>query len=86
MTSLKTQWYQGVSEKEKQTHGRDIVNFINGPFVKQLLDILARYEDTLDRGAINPDAYENPSWAYRQAHINGERHALKIIKDLLIIK
>lgn len=62
------------------------MNFISGPYVKQFLEILARYEETLDRGEINPETYDNPNWAYRQAHINGERHALKIIKDLLIVK
>jgi hypothetical protein len=85
VTTLKTQWLQGLQGAEKEQHARDVSNFISGPYVKQLLGILKKYEDTLDRGEINPSAYDNPNWAYRQAHINGEHHALKIIKDLLIL-
>lgn len=34
---------------------------------------------------ISPKAYDNPNWAFRQAHLNGYKQALKDLKNLTTI-
>ena len=34
---------------------------------------------------ISPKSYDSPNWAFRQAHVNGYKQALKDLKKLLTI-
>lgn len=35
---------------------------------------------------LSPKAYDNPNWAYRQAHSNGYKQALRDFKQLITIE
>jgi len=48
--------------------------------VTRLQQILEDEERTLDKTSTD---FENPSWAYRQAFILGQKDALRKIKDLI---
>lgn len=48
--------------------------------VSRLLVILEEEDRSLDKAATD---FENPSWAYRQAYILGQKEALKKIKELI---
>lgn len=46
-------------------------------------EILNEMEASLDRSETNPKTYEIPNWEYRQAHNNGYRQCLQLIKKLI---
>lgn len=52
--------------------------------------VLGRFKELLEgreKAILNfetsVDSYDNPSWAFKQAHANGRRAELKELKDLL---
>lgn len=46
-------------------------------------EILIELETALDRAETNPKTYDLPNWDYRQAHNNGYRQCLNLIKNLI---
>lgn len=56
-----------------------LISYFNLPYTKQLLKILDNASQQLERNA----DYDCPSWAYKQADINGRLAIIKLIKDLL---
>lgn len=67
---------QEVSEFES-TLRRSI--FILG----RLKSLLKEWQEDLDRQEGRGDDYESPSWAFKQANRNGEKHQLRKTLDLL---
>jgi hypothetical protein len=55
------------------------------PVTLQLIAILRDAQLALDRGEETQQSYENPNWAYKQAHKNGARSSLKLIENLINI-
>lgn len=54
----------------------------------QFSEICGIIENVIEKKIENLDSvtekdYESPSWAYKQAHINGEKQAYKEILDLI---
>lgn len=49
----------------------------------RLLEIIEDKIKDLDQGEISLASYDNPSWAYKQAHMNGTRQGLTTVKNLL---
>lgn len=77
-----TAWTKHISdEKQKEQFKNEILGS------KRVLERLSVLVDQLDYGLaeeeISPKAYDNPNWAYRQAHANGVKAALRKIKTLL---
>ncbi len=72
-----------TSEEEKQLYITSLKR------VKWVLDDLNKLVDSnLASGEaveISPKSYDNPNWAYRQAHLNGYKQALKDLKNLTTI-
>lgn len=57
---------------------------------KWLLDDIKRLSNdnlkSLEDSEISPKSYDNPNWAYRQAHANGYKQALRDFNKLLTIE
>lgn len=53
--------------------------------LQRLCDLIEQKEDELGRAERSRDAYENPNWAYLQAHRNGCAQQLKAIKNLITL-
>lgn len=49
----------------------------------RLLEILAEEEAQIDSSACSSKDFENPSWAYKQAFVLGEKAIIKKLRDLL---
>ena len=49
----------------------------------RLKDILKEQEDALNIGEVLPKNYDTPNWAYKQAHSNGYRQCLGVLKKLV---
>lgn len=45
-------------------------------------EILQEMWDSLERDEISPRAYDKPNWGPRQAHCNGFKQCLEMIKNL----
>lgn len=74
-----TRHIKDPSEKE------DFENSIRGAqrVLERLKTLLDEEEKALDQTELDAKAYDNPSWAYKQAFKNGLRKGISIIKPLL---
>lgn len=69
------------TDEEKKKLQEDIQR---SSWVLELLNknILDQMKEDLNAVEINPKTYELPNWDYRQAHNNGYRQCLELIKKL----
>jgi hypothetical protein len=52
----------------------------------RLDQILEQKEQALETNEINPSVYDStPNWAFKQAHANGAKQVLKVIRKLIDI-
>ena len=77
-----TAWTKNLKTPEEQD------NFNNQllgarPVLERLYDLLNEKEVELDRSERTQKAYENPNWAYLQAHRNGCASMLQSVKELI---
>lgn len=61
------------------TNDEGLNTYFLSPYTLQLLKILDNASKQLERSA----DYDCPSWAYKQADINGRLAIIKLIKELL---
>lgn len=48
-----------------------------------ILKIINHFESQEEKIETALSAYDNPSWAYKQAHINGSRRVYKLLRQIL---
>jgi hypothetical protein len=53
------------------------------PVLERLRDLLDEKTSELEATELTLKAYDNPNWAYQQAHKNGYKGAMKYLKDLI---
>lgn len=75
---FKAIWFQGVAGKEKQDLQQSLMY---SPIRERLLEIVQGFLDEVERPSRKD--YDNPSWAYKQAHMNGEILAYQKILEIL---
>jgi hypothetical protein len=77
-----TVWTKHLEDlEEKQKFEKYVLG--SKRLLNRLKDILQEQEDALDVGETSPKNYDSPSWAYKQAHSNGYRQCLNVIKKLV---
>ncbi len=79
---MDSRWTQNLkTDEEKQDFKKRLLG------AKYVLDrlktIVEQNEASLDRQEVSPSAYDNPNWAYRQAHANGSKNCLSIYRRML---
>ncbi len=52
------------------------------PVLERIQEIMKEEVAALDRSETNPENYNNPSWAYLQAHKNGYRQFYQIFSKI----
>ena len=77
---MKTDWERDLTKEQIDVIKYTLEN--NKVFVEKILSILDRMVDEEDRGELSLTAYDNPSWAYKQADRNGARRAYTKVKAL----
>ena len=79
--NLKTTWYRGLSEQEKE---EIILSFnASGRLRSRLIKILEEKIETIRKERVGEKGYEAPSWALKQADAVGyERNCREIISLL----
>ncbi len=75
---MKTIWFKGLSQAEKEDRKKFLLSH------KQTFDTL---KEVLENGfhKVDPN-YDNASWAYKQADVNGANRMLQDIINLIDIK
>jgi len=83
MTSkaLSLQWTKGVSEEDRPSVEKAIRNSTTA--LSHLKGILEERLSELTKSEARESEYDNPAWAYKQAHRNGE--VLSLLKTLELL-
>lgn len=77
-----TAWTQNLSSDEEKKQFEDAVRS-SKPILDRLAEILKGDQTNLTRREVSPSVYDNPNWAYRQAHANGYSACINNILTLL---
>lgn len=77
-----TVWTKNLKTKEEQDNFNNQVLGAR-PVLERLTDMLDEKLTELERTQLTLKAYDNPNWAYQQAHKNGYAGALTYLKDLI---
>ena len=75
-----TVWFKGLEEKDK-TKLEDLLRH-NTFLLSRLLSVLDEWEKEIENRETSTSDYDSPSWAYKQAHYNGQKSTLSKIKRL----
>lgn len=78
---LSTDWTKHLKEDEKKDFQAAVLN--DRLVLGRLADIIEEKLQTIQRKELTASEYDTPSWAYRQAHLNGIKAGLTTIRDLL---
>jgi len=57
----------------------------NQRLLSRLKQIIESKEEALEHIISSLSSYEDPSWGYKQAHVNGRKAALEEIKQLITL-
>lgn len=78
---MKTNWTQGMSEKDKEDFSSLIKN--NSLVLNRLGELVKGFDLEAESASVSSKTFDNPNWALRQASLIGERSAYKKILQLL---
>ena len=81
--SIKTEWLKGVNDPKEREKEKKIIENSNF-LLDKLKEICYNKLEELDH--VTKIDYDNPSWACKQAHINGEKQAYRSIIELCTIR
>lgn len=73
-------WVKDLKNEEERTKFKETV--LNS---QKVLDKLREivYNMSIDRERVKSTDYDSPSWAYKQAHLNGEQEAYRKVIEIL---
>jgi hypothetical protein len=77
-----TIWTKNLKTEEEQ---HNFNNMLLGarPVLERLTELLTEKENSLGSSERSIKAYDNPNWAYQQAHKNGCASMLASVKELI---
>ena len=79
-----SRWTQHLKEPEDQERFR--ASLLGQKWLlNRLSDILDEEEQGIDRSEMSSKVYDTSNWAYLQAHKNGYRQALSVLKKLVTL-
>lgn len=77
-----TEWTKHLKTPEEKEKWAKTV-FASKEVLDYLNKLLEEKEKYLDRSEMDIAVYDTPSWAYRQAHKNGNRESLHYLRKLI---
>lgn len=77
-----TAWTKHLEDADAKTKFEQYVRN-SRPVLERLNELLNEEEHALDRSEMRIENYDLPNWEYRQAHKNGFRQCLSIVKKLI---
>lgn len=78
---MSLEWTTGMTPAEKDAFEKLLRS--SPRIVSRLKQICEQWEQAILSQQCKPDSYDTPSWAYKQAHLNGELSRIRKFKDLL---
>jgi len=79
---LSTEWSKHLkTQAERKEFERSVMGASH--VLERLAQLIDEKMEGLDRAELSPSSYDNPSWAYKQSHMNGHRNGLTEVKKLL---
>lgn len=80
-------WTADIKDKDKKKKFEEhIRNSVHTPAWNKLKEIIEQRIDRTGDLPLKLEEYDNPSWAYKQAHLNGYAAGLKFVYDLINIE
>lgn len=76
-------WTQGMSKEEKEDFTRVLSLEINSRVWTRLKEVINTKKTSLEVSERSTELYDNPNWAFQQAHNNGAIQMLVLINKLL---
>ena len=70
-----------VEEKEQKLQSLQRVKWV----FEDLKGLLAESAASIEAGEVSPKSYTSPNWAYRQAHANGYKQAIRDFTKLITL-
>jgi hypothetical protein len=77
-----TRWTQNLTDPEQIKEFQDYVKG-SKRLLNRLSEILDEEEIAINKSETTQKTYENPNWSYLQAHKNGYRQCLKVLRILI---
>lgn len=79
---ISTAWISGLTTDEKPEFVRLLRNNFTGTVMDRFQDILIKSVESVEVKEASMSQYDSPSWAYRQAHLNGYKEAINFVNSL----
>lgn len=77
-----TIWTKNLKTEEEQNNFNNMLLGAR-PVLERLTELLIEKENSLGASERSIKAYDNPNWAYQQAHKNGCASMLASVKELI---
>ena len=78
---LPVAWFKNVDPEKRANYEETLRN--SSTALSRLYDIVEEKEQTMNSQEVSLSDFDNPSWPYKQAYRNGQKAALKEMKELL---
>lgn len=75
-------WTDHLKTEEEKKQFRDVLSG-SSLILDRLIELLKRDQEGLSKKEVSAKVYDNPNWAYRQAHANGYNACLNAYLTLL---
>lgn len=87
MTSrLNSAWVQLFKSDPEKLKEFETYFLNSNRLINALMEIIRKKKEILDRKELTEDMYDSPSWAAKQAHMNGAKAELRFIESLFQLK
>jgi hypothetical protein len=79
---VKSAWHKHLDTEEEKVRFK---NAVEGSKIvlNRLTALLNEMEEDLSRSELSSKNYDTPNWAYKQAHVNGQKAQIRTIKFLI---
>jgi hypothetical protein len=76
-----SKWTDHLKDEQKESFQQQI--YASKPVLDRFKAVIDEAEESLTKAEISPKSYETTSWAYKQAHSNGFRQALRLMRSFI---
>ena len=83
-SKLSADWTKHLKDSKEKKEFEGIVK-TSSFLLQRLANLISEYENEISKTEMKLDAYDSPSWACKQAHLNGRRQSLNRIKELVTL-
>lgn len=79
---MKSAWHKHIADADEKVRFKNAVENSKS-VLNRLTALLNEMEDDLSSSELSAKNYDTPNWAYKQAHVNGQKAQIRTIKFLI---